>query len=219
MMMIMKFFRVGVAPFILLLLFLLCSIDSSSVLQVQGRVLSISTKPDPNDAAATARWLLSFNFWGVLNTISTDLGGAPFGNVVSYSDGLPNQGSGIPYFYLTTLDPTARNALKDERASFTVSEYPLGTCGNVDPENPTCSKISLTGKLKLVDEKSKEFEFARNALFSKHLEMMDWPVGHNFQVFKLEIENIFLIDWFGGPKQLTVEQYLDFKMNKNGFIL
>lgn len=67
--------------------------------------------------------------------------------MVSYSDGVPNQGSGIPYFYLTTLDPTARNAFKDERASFTVSEYPLGTCGKVDPMNPTCSRITLTGKV------------------------------------------------------------------------
>lgn len=65
----------------------------------------------------------------------------------SFSDGLPNKGTGIPYFYLTTLDPTAKNALKDQRASFTVSEYPLGTCGNKDPENSTCSKITLTGKV------------------------------------------------------------------------
>ncbi|KAK7388329.1 hypothetical protein VNO78_23143 [Psophocarpus tetragonolobus] len=178
----------------------------------EGRLLSDSPKPDPNDAAATARWLVSLNFWGVLNTISADLGGAPFGNVVSYSDGLPNEGTGIPYFYLTALDPTAQNALKDDRASFTVSEYPLGTCGKTDPENPTCSKITLTGKLKLVDEKSQEAESARNALFSKHPEMKGWPKDHSFQVFKLEIENIFLIDWFGGPKPLTVEQYLHAKM-------
>ncbi|TKY63262.1 CREG1 protein [Spatholobus suberectus] len=196
-------------------LYLMCLLMWGS----QGRLLSIPTKPDPDDAAASARWLVSLNFWGVLNTISTDLGGAPFGNVVSFSDGLPNEGSGIPYFYLTTLDPTARNALKDEKASFTVSEYPLGTCGRRDPMNPTCSKISLTGKLKLVDEKSKEAEFARNALFSKHSEMKDWPEDHNFQVFKLEIENIFLINWFGGPKPLTVEQYLHPKMNNFGFIL
>ncbi|XP_027352128.1 protein CREG1 isoform X2 [Abrus precatorius] len=176
--------------------------------QVQGQLLSIPAKPDPDDAAASARC-----------TLSTDLGGAPFGNVVSFSDGLPNEGSGIPYFYLTTLDPTARNALKDEKASFTVSEYPLGTCGRRDPQNPTCSKISLTGKLKLVDEKSKEAKFARNALFSKHPEMKGWPGDHNFQLFKLEIENIFLINWFGGPKPLTVEQYLHPKMNKVGFIL
>ncbi|CAJ1940631.1 unnamed protein product [Sphenostylis stenocarpa] len=199
----------------------------------QGRLLSISTKPDPNDAAASARWLVSLNSWGVLkyslslstafisnssipiNTISADLGGAPFGNVVSFSDG----GSGIPYFYLTNLDPTAKDALKNDKASFTVSEYPLGTCGRKDPMNPTCSKITLTGKLKLVDKKSKEVEFARNALFSKHPEMKDWPKDHNFQFFKLEIENIFLINWFGGPKPLTVEQYFHPKLNNVGFIL
>lgn len=76
-------------------------------------------------------------------------------NVESFSDGLPNKGTGIPYFYLTTLDPTAKNALKDQRASFTVSEYPLGTCGKKDPENPTCSKITLTGKVSA--KKKKEF--------------------------------------------------------------
>ncbi|KAJ6752542.1 hypothetical protein OIU85_002912, partial [Salix viminalis] len=93
-----------------------------------------------------ARWLVSQNSWGVLNTLSSDLGGAPFGNVVSYSDGLPGEGSGIPYFYLTTLDPTAKNALQDQRSSFTISEYSLGTCGKKDPENPSCAKITLTGK-------------------------------------------------------------------------
>ncbi|BAT76942.1 hypothetical protein LR48_Vigan01g288900 [Vigna angularis] len=189
------------------------------VSQSKGRLLSIPSKPDPNDAAATARWLVSLNFWGVLNTISSDLGGAPFGNVVSYSDGLPGAGTGIPYFYLTSLDPTARNALQNDKASFTVSEYPLGTCLKKDPMNPTCSKISLTGKLKLIDQNSKEAEFARKALFSKHPEMKGWPKDHNFQIFKLDIENIFLIDWFGGPKPLTVEQYLHPKMNNVAIIL
>ncbi|KAF6143273.1 hypothetical protein GIB67_039056 [Kingdonia uniflora] len=113
-----------------------------------GRVL-IQTKPDPTDAAATARWLISQNSWGVLSTISSDLGGAPFGNVVSFSDGVLDKGYGIPYFYLTALDPTASNALKDARSSLTVSEFTLGTCGKKDPENPTCAKITLTGKVRL----------------------------------------------------------------------
>ncbi|VAI72516.1 unnamed protein product [Triticum turgidum subsp. durum] len=83
----------------------------------------------------------------LFSTISSDLSGAPFGNVVSYSDGVPGESHGIPYFYLTTLDPTARDALEDERTSFTLSEFPLGTCGKVDPENPTCAKLTLTGKV------------------------------------------------------------------------
>lgn len=68
-------------------------------------------------------------------------------NVVSFSDGEPDKGSGVPYFYLTTLDPTASNALKDQRSSFTISEYSIGTCGKKDPENPSCAKITLTGKV------------------------------------------------------------------------
>ncbi|KAM6549915.1 hypothetical protein CsatB_021591 [Cannabis sativa] len=184
---------------------------------VQGRLLSLNKKPDPNDAAATARWLVAQNSWGVLNTISSDLKGAPFGNVVSFSDGVPGKGKGVPYFYLTALDPTARDALKDPRASLTVSEHTVGTCGKIDPENPTCAKLTLTGKLKLIDQNSEEVEFARSALFSKHSEMEGWPKYHNFQFFKLEIENIFLIDWFGGPKPLTIDEYLHPKMKEIAF--
>ncbi|KAI6671241.1 hypothetical protein NL676_006126 [Syzygium grande] len=186
-------------------------------LSEQARPLA-AAKPDPKDAAASARWLVAQNSWGVLNTISGELGGAPFGNVVSFSDGPPNEGKGIPYFYLTPLDPTAKNAVKDPRASFTVSEYPIGTCGKRDPMNPTCAKITLTGELKLVNPKSEEAEYAKIALFSKHPEMKGWPKDHDFQVYKLEIKNIFLINWFGGPKPLTVEQYLHPKLNKFDFI-
>ncbi|KAK1292136.1 hypothetical protein QJS10_CPB17g00619 [Acorus calamus] len=161
-----------------------------------GRIL-LSKKPDPSDAAATARWLASQNSWGVLSSrrLTDESAGLPANptiNVVSFSDGIPDQGRGIPFFYLTTLDPTARNALEDERCSFAISEFPLGTCGRIDPENPTCAKLTLTGKtimgvpdamrqmmsnrvgeLKLVDSKSAEAKFAEQALFSKHAEMKD----------------------------------------------
>jgi len=186
---------------------------------VNGRLLLSGSKPSPDDAAPFARWLVSENSWGVLNTISSDLGGAPFGNVVSFSDGVPGKGLGIPYFYLTTLDPTASNALKDKRSSFTLSEYPLGTCKKTDPENPTCSKVTLTGKLSVLDGNSNDAALAQTALFAKHPEMKDWPKDHNFQFYKLDIEDIFLINWFGGPKPMTVDQYLHAKTNKLTFTL
>jgi len=40
--------------------------------------------------------------------------------------------------------------------------------------------------------------------------LVDWPKNHHFKIFKLEIENIFLIDWFGGPKPISPSQYLEF---------
>ncbi|KAJ6791953.1 protein CREG1 [Iris pallida] len=191
----------------LILLFQPCFLFLSPA-SAAGR-FSLPRKPDPSNAHATARWLASQNSWGVLSTISSDLGGSPFGNVVSYSDGVPGDGRGVPYFYLTQLDPTARDALKDERASFTISEYPLGTCKKIDPENPTCAKLTLSGKLKLVETNSSEAKFALSALFAKHAEMKTWPKNHKFQIFKLDIENLFLIDWFGGAKPLSPAQYLN----------
>ncbi|XP_017230182.1 uncharacterized protein LOC108204972 [Daucus carota subsp. sativus] len=195
--------------------------SSSSRVLVKARPLlySSSSRPRPADAAPFARWLVSHSSWGVLNTIADDMGGAPFGNVVSFSDGQPDSGSGIPYFYLTTLDPTATYALKDQRSSFTISEYNIGTCGKKDPENPSCAKITLTGKLNVLDNKSNEAEYAQNALFSKHPEMEDWPKDHNFQIFKLDIENIFLINWFGGPKPLTPDEYLHTSLNKLSYAM
>ncbi|KAL0350965.1 UNVERIFIED_CONTAM: hypothetical protein Sradi_4245700 [Sesamum radiatum] len=163
---------------------------------VHGRPLLMSqARPRPDNAAAS-RWLVSQSSWGVLNTISSDWGGAPFGFFISFfwrptqdndllmyekceslqecgfiQRWLTGQGKGIPYFYLTALDPTASNALKDQRSSFTISEYNLGTCGKKDPENPSCAKITLVGKLKLLEGTSKEAEFAQTALFTKHPEM------------------------------------------------
>ena len=67
--------------------------------------------------------------------------------MVSFSDGPPDKGSGILYFYLTIFDPSAKDAMKDERSSFAVSEYPLETCGKIDPENPSCARITLIGKV------------------------------------------------------------------------
>ncbi|EYU44696.1 hypothetical protein ABFS82_08G016100 [Erythranthe guttata] len=207
--------------------FVYCSVLASFFLlgflqgSVHGRPLLTSlpaARPRRGDAAPFARWLVSQSSWGVLNTISSEWGGAPFGNVVSFSDGLPEKGKGVPYFYLTELDPTASNALKDNRSSFTISEYNLGTCGKADPENPTCSKITLVGKLKQIDGSSDEAEVARTALFTKHPEMKTWPKSHKFQVFKLEIENIFMINWYGGPKPITVDQYLQAKMKILTFI-
>ncbi|KAF5185492.1 Creg1 [Thalictrum thalictroides] len=203
--------------------FFICFLFIFVILQasigVSGRRLRSISKPDPDDGVGYARWLASQNTWGVLSTISLELKGAPFGNIVSFSDGLPDKGSGIPYFYLTALDPTARNALMDERASLAISEFPTGSCGKKDPENPSCAKLTLSGKLKLIKGNTKDAEIAASALFTKHPEMKGWPQNHNFNFYKLDIEDIFLINWFGGPKPITVDQYLRHRMNQPALVM
>ncbi|EFJ30987.1 hypothetical protein SELMODRAFT_169319 [Selaginella moellendorffii] len=173
-----------------------------------------SRRPDPSESAAFARWLVASGLWGVVSTVSIHLKGVPFGNIVSFSDGPAFNSTGTPYFYLTELDPTARDLAADERCSFTISEASLGTCGKADAESPICSKITLSGKMvKLVSDDEKRF--AASALFSKHHEMPNWPKSHNFYFYKLEILDIFLIDFFGGPKPLTIEDYYAHVVHKS----
>ncbi|KAJ7519464.1 hypothetical protein O6H91_20G039600 [Diphasiastrum complanatum] len=183
----------------LLLLLLLLGAAAEAALLLPGR-------PDRNDFAGMARWLVSGNSWGVLSTVSVHLQGMPFGNIASFSDGPPGNSTGTPYFYLTKLDPTAYDLSKNPRCSLSLSEEPLGTCGNKDAENPSCAKLTLSGQVEEI-QTDKERGFAAEALFSKHPEMRSWPAHHNFRFYKFIIEDIFLIDWFGGPKPLTVSDY------------
>lgn len=83
-------------------------------------------------------------------------------NVASYSDGPVGSSGGTPFFYLSHLDPTPRDIDRDPRCSFTLSEAPLGSCGSIDTENPTCARLTLTGKVLSI---SVEFPFWELAMY------------------------------------------------------
>ncbi|GFP92148.1 protein creg1 [Phtheirospermum japonicum] len=169
----------------------------------------IESRPSEDNGPAFARWLVKRGSWGVLSTLDSATG-APFGNVVSYSDA----STGTPFFYLTTSnrDPTGPNALHNPISSFTVSEYAVNLCRSSikrDPQAPTCSKITLTGELTRLDNRSSEVVLARSALFQEHFELGgDWLAKHNFEVFKMIIKNIFLVNDFKPFKMVDVEEYL-----------
>lgn len=55
-------------------------------------------------------------------------------------------------------------------------------------------------------------ERASQYFFFPFMWVTDWPKDRDFQIFKLSIETIFLIDWFGGPKPLTLAQYMHPRM-------
>ncbi|KAL3675081.1 hypothetical protein R1sor_025029 [Riccia sorocarpa] len=164
-------------------------------------------RPDPNNARAMARWLVASNSWGVISTISLHLGGAPWGNIASFSDGPEGNATGTPYFYLSRMDPTPLDIEADPRCSLCLSEAPIGTCGTKDAENPTCARLTLSGKMVELSKEGDEGRYALEALYSKHPEMKAWPKDHDWRIYKLQIDNIFLVDYFGGAKRITVEEY------------
>ena len=76
-----------------------------------------------------------------------------------------------------------------------------------DPENPVCARLTLTGSLVILTEDSDEFKFAQNALFERHQTMESWPKNHNWIIAKIDITDIWLIDFFGGATILSPEEY------------
>ncbi|PSC73110.1 CREG1 [Micractinium conductrix] len=180
----------------------------SALSQPVQRPLACSEFPRPpyTEYARVARWLVHQTTWGEVSTTSRHLGGMAFGHVVSHADGPCDQPTGRLLFYLTSMDATAQDLQANSSASLALSEGQLaGACTGVDPEDPTCAKLSISGRLEPVPEEGQQE--AQALLFPRHPHMRDWPSGHAFRVYELHISTLRLLDWYGGPHDLSPEQY------------
>ncbi|XP_076302870.1 protein CREG1-like [Lasioglossum baleicum] len=172
-----------------------------------------NTPPPINQAALMARYIVNQADWVSVATISSrkDIASFPAVTLVSYSDGLLGNGSGIPYLYLTPLDFTAQDLAKDNRASFlmTLAEGNYCKTKKWDPMDPRCARILLTGKIKPLKDDSAEQELAKKVFFTRHPGLVNMPADHHFYFAKMKIISIVVLDTFGGPKYVTVKDYLN----------
>jgi len=170
-----------------------------------------NVSPPPHEAyARMARYIVHQSDWTTMATFSTRMPGYPTANVFSVSDGTLENSSGIPYFYLTDMELSMKDLAKNNRASITMSLAQGDFCkdNQLDPENPMCAHIILTGKVVKLEENSDEQKFAKEGLFTRHAEMAYWPAGHGWTFRKLEIENIMLLDYYGGVQTVNIDDYL-----------
>nr|XP_056717964.1 protein CREG2 [Euleptes europaea] len=160
-------------------------------------------------ATRTARFLVHYNHWGFLATKSTQekMQGAPFGNCLSISDGPTDNSTGTPFFYVTPKDNTVADLLKNSIASLTLPEAERDFCRKtvVDPDDPRCARLILTGQMVTVPPE--EIEFAKQALFSRHPVMRKWPRSYEWFFMKMNIEHIWLQNWYGGISAVAAEEY------------
>mmetsp|Transcript_3005 Transcript_3005/g.7091 ORF Transcript_3005/g.7091 Transcript_3005/m.7091 type:complete len:220 (+) Transcript_3005:155-814(+) len=206
----------------LVLLLLLCL--QSIVLSSAECACELEERPDLTAKAETARWMVHSLNWGVVSTISSRLGGEgspaiPFGNVYSFVDGPCDKSTGVPYLYGTYMDQSFSDTESNDMISLTLSESTLASvCPNEvldscalgpsgDPENPMCARLTLTGKFVALEDDSEEYEFAKNAFFERHPSMAYWPTGHAWLIAKIVIQDVWLIDFFGGATILDPEDY------------
>lgn len=173
---------------------------------------TVAPPPPINQTALMARYVVNQADWTSVATISTrkDIQTFPTANVISMSDGPLGNGSGIPYMYLTPLDFTAQDLAKDHRASLMMTLAQGTYCKNKkwDSMDPRCARIILSGKIKSLKKTEKEHEVAKQAVFGRHPHLKNMPADHRFFFAKLKIATIALLDNFGGPKFISVRDYL-----------
>ncbi|KAG5675411.1 hypothetical protein PVAND_005319 [Polypedilum vanderplanki] len=168
--------------------------------------------PSHTEHAKMARWLVHNSEWMSIRSISTipSIAGFPMVNVKAMADSEKEaKSTGIIYFYLTMLDDTAKDLSKNNKLTvlFSMDQSLYCTNKNIDPMEPTCARVMITGKVLKVQKSSKEHDFATKAMISHHPASVNWNEEHNFFLCKIKIAQIMVIDYYGGVKYVKVEDY------------
>eukprot|EP00854_Cymbomonas_tetramitiformis_P029067 gene29067-36137_t len=173
-----------------------------------GAVVSATAASD----ASVARWLVKEATFAAISTTSAghegiSEKGSVFANGQDISDGIAGSSTGIIYLYLSALDPTGADLLVNPRGSVTISEAQLNAsgCGQTDPEDPTCAKLTLSGKISKVT--GSVADLAKAAIQSRHPATKSWPTDHNFFYLQMSVEAIFFLDFYGGAKNISIADY------------
>jgi hypothetical protein len=144
---------------------------------------------------------MSQSVWGTVATTSAKRAGAAWANVRSVAEA---NCTGVPLFYMSVLDETASDLAVEPRATLTLAEAALPSGCAADPQDPTCAKLSLHGKITPAADQAA----ARRALFAAHPEMAAWPTNHGFRAYVMHISDVFVLSNYGGAKTVTVRDYL-----------
>eukprot|EP00983_Pelagomonas_calceolata_P031383 984637-Pelagomonas_calceolata.AAC.3 len=81
-------------------------------------------------------------------------------------------------------------------------------------QEPTCARVTFMGKFKKV-EITEDQELARTSMFKRHPKMAAWSTmsDHDFTLYELQIEEIHLLDYFGGAKQVKPADYFNAQLD------
>lgn len=170
--------------------------------------------PPYKDYARMARWLVHKSQWTSMGTISTvpAIVGFPMVNVIAVADSaMGAESTGNIYFYLTMLDFTAQDLSKRNQLTtlFSMDQSLYCSKQNIDPMEPTCARVMISGEALRVDTDSHEFDFATDAMKSRHPASTNWLDTHNFFLCKLNISSICVLDWYGGPHYVSTDDYFN----------
>ncbi|XP_031625493.1 protein CREG1-like [Contarinia nasturtii] len=174
--------------------------------------VNLSNRPPYTEYAKMVRYLVHKSNWTSMGTISTvsPIQGFPMVNIKSIADSaVTGKSTGHIYFLLTDLDLTGKDINQVNKCTAMFTEDQDLSCLNsgLDTQEPKCARAILTGKVERLNENSDEYANADEYFTDRHPASVNWRKQHNFYFCKLQIEFIVLIDFYGGARYVSVDDY------------
>ncbi|XP_064550215.1 protein CREG1 [Drosophila montana] len=167
--------------------------------------------------AKIARQLVHRANWASVGSISTNevVKDYPMVNIISVDDtGLGGNSTGVIRFLLVDLDFTGPDWQKNNKVTFMFTDEQTLKCknANMDPMEPTCARVIISGQVKKLPDHDPSYKPALNIFIKRHPAAANWINEHNFYLCELNIRNIFVLDFYGGPHQVNATDYYAIKI-------
>ncbi|CAD6992700.1 protein CREG1 [Ceratitis capitata] len=185
----------------------LISLDSCAAYSAHGR-----QPPNLSDAVLTRRLVHQAN-WASVGSISTSdkIPDYPMVNILAVDDSALNGSStGYIHFFLLNLDFTGRDTQQKNKVTFFFTEEQSNSCSKrgINPMEPACPRAMISGSVQKLDKSSPDYNDHLQAFINRHKNAEKWVAhGHHFELCELEIENIFIVAYQGGPRVIPAEEY------------
>lgn len=174
--------------------------------------IDLSIRPPYDEYAKVARYLVHKSNWTSMGTISSlsTIHGFPMVNVISIADSaLDAPSTGHIYFMLTDLDFTGQDLAINNKltALFTEDQDLSCTTNHTDTMEPTCARVIFVGKVNKLMPNDIEYKQANESFTDRHPASINWRQTHAFYLCKFDIEHIAVLDFYGGPHYVTIDDY------------
>lgn len=177
-----------------------------------NNAIDLTVRPPYHEYAKMARYLVHKSNWTSMGTISSlsTIHGFPMVNVISVADSAYDAPStGHIYFLLTDLDFTGQDLAENNKltALFSEDQDLACTSNHTDTMEPTCARVIFTGKVLRLTPGTMEYKNADEYYTNRHPASIHWRKSHTFYFCKLNIENIAVLDFYGGAHYISVDEY------------
>ncbi|OEU05652.1 hypothetical protein FRACYDRAFT_204837, partial [Fragilariopsis cylindrus CCMP1102] len=158
-------------------------LDTAVVLVLLLLTLVTSSQAVSTQNGEEARWLVQTSKWAALSWVDE-------GALKSISMSMA-QSDGRIFFYLTDdIVSSTKASITFSEAQVTPSQFFGAKCGpdgDLDPEDPRCAKLTISGVVSPCEEDSKQL--ALDTLFATHPQMANWPEDHGFIPCEMKIND------------------------------